>query len=441
MFRIFQTVYSILYSAGLAIYGLVTLPQRMLGRANRPFGERLGRKTFLNALQPASGAIRIWVHAVSVGEVNAIRPLVNELSQHPGTQLFVSTTTVTGQQVAQNHFRESASVFYFPFDLQLICRRFIKRIRPHVVLLAETEIWPSFLLAADSTSVPVILVNGRLSDRSFTRYRRFRMLFGPLLDRIDHYCVQSKIDRERFLQLAVPENRVNWVGNLKFDYEVTVTPAREMINSMLDQVLRRSENDVILVCGSTKPGEEELLVDVVCRLRKRHPQLKLLLAPRHPKRGEEIREIVRIRGLSCCLRSELIPERTDQPRCECVVLDTIGELAQVYEIADFVFIGGSLVNQGGQNIIEPAAFGKPILFGPDMSNFREIAAAFLESYAALQVDSPADFEARLQILLEDTHARTWLGRNARKVIRNNQGAVARTVEIVERFCPPPSEAS
>ncbi len=440
MFRIILSAYSILYSMGLALYAVVTLPGRILGRAARPLGERLGRKACVQALQPVSGSIRVWVHAVSVGEVNAVRPLVNELSQHRGVQLFVSTTTVTGQQIARNHFKDAASVFYFPFDLQSICRRLIRRIRPHVVLLAETEIWPNFLVAANRASVPVILVNGRLSDRSFARYRRFRILFKPLLDRIDHYCVQSRIDRERFLQLNVAESHVNWVGNLKFDYEVRITPAHELINSMLEQVLRRGESDLILVCGSTKPGEEEILLDVVCRLRERHPELKLLLAPRHPKRGQEVRQIAQNQGLSCCLRSELVPARAVQPEFECVVLDTIGELAQVYEIADFVFIGGSLVNQGGQNIIEPAAHGKPILFGPDMSNFREIAAAFLDNYAALQVDSPADLEGRLKILIGDSHARNWLGRNARKVIRNNQGAVARTMEIVQRFCPPPSEA-
>ena len=440
MFRFALTVYSLLYSVGLLAYAGGAMLGRLLGRSPRPVGERLGRTAFLNAAKTASGIRRVWVHAVSVGEVNAVRPLVGELCRRAGMQVFLSTTTATGQQIALHHFKDDVRVFYFPFDLKWICTRYLQKIRPHIVLLAETEIWPNFLVAADRSSVPVILVNGRLSDRSFARYRRFLPIFRPLLQRIDHYCVQSRIDRERFVALKVPDGRVNWVGNLKFDYEVKSTPALDVTNSMLEQALRQKEQDLILVCGSTKPGEEELLVDVVCRLRAGHPNLRLLLAPRHPKRGEEVRQIVASHGLSCCLRSTLVPARADQAFWDCVILDSIGELAQVYEIADLVFIGGSLVRQGGQNLIEPAAHGKPILFGPDMSNFREIAATFLENYAALQVDSAADLEARLEILIGDPHARSWLGRNARKVIRNNQGAVARTVEIVERFCPAEDQA-
>ncbi|MEJ2081995.1 MAG: glycosyltransferase N-terminal domain-containing protein [Acidobacteriota bacterium] len=320
-----------------------------------------------------------------------------------------------------------------PLDLRRICRRYLRRLKPTLVVLAETELWPNFLTASQLENVPVVLVNGRLSDTSFRRYHRFNRFFRPVIQSVSHFCMQTKEDKQRILELGAEPERVNWVGNLKFDYHQTSSPEQVRLNEALSRILRRQEGDLLLVCGSTKPGEEEQLARVGASLRAAGFSLKLIVAPRHPHRGAEVTELMGGAGFATVRRSTIDIGSQRLPAAEAVVLDSIGELAGLYEIADLVFIGGSLVPEGGQNIIEPAAFGRPILFGPHMDNFREIAAVFTSNYGALQVGSAEELEARLSDLLKDSHAREWLGRNARKVIRDNQGAVDRTLEILKAY--------
>ncbi|MEJ2079301.1 MAG: 3-deoxy-D-manno-octulosonic acid transferase [Acidobacteriota bacterium] len=431
--RLLLNVYSLIYAAGLVLYSGVVTVRRLTGGRRSPLLPRLGLSTI-----PARAAVErdgpcVWIHAVSVGELNAMRPLIRALSALPRVSLLLSTTTSTGQALAQRDFSEQATIFYFPLDLRRICRRYLRRLKPTLVVLAETELWPNFLTASQLENVPVVLVNGRLSDTSFRRYHRFNRFFHPVIQSVSHFCMQTKEDKQRILELGAEPERVNWVGNLKFDYHQTSSPEQVRLNEALSRILRRQEGDLLLVCGSTKPGEEEQLARVGASLRAAGFSLKLIVAPRHPHRGAEVTELMGGAGFATVRRSTIDIGSQRLPAAEAVVLDSIGELAGLYEIADLVFIGGSLVPEGGQNIIEPAAFGRPILFGPHMDNFREIAAVFTSNYGALQVGSAEELEARLSDLLKDSHAREWLGRNARKVIRDNQGAVDRTLEILKAY--------
>lgn len=431
--RLLLNLYSLVYGAGLIFYSGGVVVRRLAGGRPSPLLPRLSPPSARVRRKGGESGPRIWIHAVSVGELNAMRPVIQAVLGLPGVTLLLSTTTCTGQALARRDFAERATIFYFPLDLRRVCRRYLRQLRPTLIVLAETELWPNFLRASELENVPVVLVNGRLSDTSFRRYRKFIGFFRPLIQSVSHFCMQTKEDKQRVEELGAAPERVNWVGNLKFDYHLALSPLQSRLNEALDGMLRRGSGDLLLVCGSTKPGEEEQLARIASRLRGDGSALKLIVAPRHPHRGSEVAGLIRRAGFATVRRSTIEIGSEPLPAADAVVLDTIGELAGLYEIADLVFIGGSLVPEGGQNVIEPAAFGKPILFGPHMDNFREIAAMFTSSYAALQVQSPEELEARLSDLLKDEHARQWLGRNARKVIRNNQGAVNRTLEILSMY--------
>lgn len=437
MFRLLMGVYSLLYTVGVLVYLPFLLYRRIVEGKRAHLLQRAGRGTgafpgagFLSNPSPA----RLWIHAVSVGEVNAIKPLVDALTLST-TQLWISTTTEAGQTLARKLFESKAKIFYFPLDWKWVCRRYLRKIRPAAVLLAETEIWPGFIMAASSLGVPVILVNGRISDRSFRRYRRITFFLPKVLGRVDSLCMQSRQDKERILRLGAPAGRVRVVGNLKYDYRLMEDPEKTRLIATLSTLLKPNPDDLLWLCGSTREGEEELVLDAFAALRSDFPGLKLLLAPRHPHRSDLIAQQIQGRRLSCIRRSHLnghgaASAQQDGDRPDVLLLDTIGELSYLYQLADVVFMGGSLVRWGGHNIIEAAYFGKPILFGPHMQNFREISSAFLESYAALQVQSAGELVTKVRELLKDPAARNWLGRNARKVVRDNQGAVQRTLQVV-----------
>lgn len=431
MWRLCLAAYSTLYSAAVLAWGAAA----KLGLTRRgkqtPVLPRLGRRRDLAAHAVPQGT-RVWVHAVSVGEVNAVRPLVDALAGRPGIRVMLSTVTSTGRQVAADRFGSRVDLIPFPVDLGWICRRFLRHFRPHLILLAESELWPNFLAAAAGEGIPVLLINGRISDRSFGRYRRLSWFFRPLVRIISHACMQSRQDKERLLALGADPERVNWAGNLKFDCTVEPDPSFEPLRRWIADLLKPQAESLLWVCGSTKPGEEEILLSIFHRLRQEFPGLSLLLAPRHPHRAPEVLELARQRGLNAERRTCLEPGSVTNG-LQVLVLDTVGELSRLYELADLVFVGGSLVPEGGQNLIEPAFFGKPILVGPHMSNFQEVTRVFREAYGVLQVKDPGELEQRARALLRDAHAREWLGRNARKVIRQSQGAVQRTLEIVDSY--------
>jgi 3-deoxy-D-manno-octulosonic-acid transferase len=435
MYRFFQAIYPLLYTVSLAVY-LPVYGWRVLfrGKAAVSFSQRLARLPSLPTEVSRSRAQRIWIHAVSVGEVNVVKPIVQGLRTE-GVELYISTTTETGQTLARKLFGEDSRVFYFPLDWRWVIRRFFKAVSPDLVLLAESELWPGFLSVARQEGVPVVIINGRISDRSFSRYKRFSSFVAPLLSQIDHFCVQSAQDKSRILGLGVAKERVNQFGNLKYDYQLAENPEKELLVESLKALLAPAPESSVWVCGSTREGEEEVLIEVFQKLLASSPKLRMILAPRHPHRAYSVASVAQNHGLRALKRSDWQgPEpqnRKDQPAPHILILDSIGELPYVYRMADIVFIGGSLFPTGGQNIIEPASFSKPILFGPHMENFREVSETFLTNYAALRVNNADDLFRKIEDLLKDEKAREWLGRNARKVIRDNKGAVNLTLNLIK----------
>jgi 3-deoxy-D-manno-octulosonic-acid transferase len=373
----------------------------------------------------------IWVHAVSVGEIKAVEKLLARIREEfPDGPLVVSTTTPTGQQLAREKAGIIDHAFYFPFDLPRPVARALDRVQPRLVVIAETEIWPTFLRACRSRNVPVIMVNGRISDHSFPRYRRVRRWLAPVLNNYAVLGMQSETDRRRIEQMGADTQRIQVLGNLKYD----AAPADRPLEATLAAALRRLQP--LWIAASTMSGEDELILDTFIRLRQSQPQLKLLLAPRHPERAAAIADLARGQSLRTVLRSALrAPHNGHHGEVDVVVLDTVGELAATFEMASIVFVGGSLVRRGGHNILEPARFARPIVFGPHMENFREIAGLFLNAGAAIQVTSAAGLQDVLVRLLSDSELAAALGANARHVLLANSGATERALRVIEQVLP------
>ena len=430
MLRTFApALYTLLYSLLLVLWIPLRLCQYLQKKSHSHLKERVTVPPSFSL--PPEKVSRIWIHAVSVGEVNSIRPLIDFL-RLDAAHLFISTTTETGQILARKLFGNRAQIFYFPMDWPWLCRRYLRRLNPKVVLITETEIWPGFIMAASGLGIPVVLINGRISDRSFVRYRRYRRILKPILLQLDRLCMQSRHDRDRVLELGSTPKTTHWFGNLKYDYSLPPNPNQVVLAQLAHRLFGQ---DPVWVCGSTRDGEEKLLLDAYLEVREKFPKLRLVLAPRHPERAKQIEDLLQQSKLSYLRRSSLtVHEDISQAQQPAVlILDTIGELPYVYNLAQVVFVGGSLVAWGGHNIIEAAHFGKPILVGPHMQNFREIAQTFFESYAALQVLDSKELARKLGDLLGDATTRKWLGQNARKVLRENRGAVRRTAELVGEY--------
>jgi len=381
------------------IYNLLSWPIALLlgpwllyraGRGRLPgFGQRLG---LIPAAPPDSGPV-IWLHAVSLGEVKAAVPLVGELRTHaPKLRFVLTTSTQTGRQAAREILSAEDVVLFPPFDLAWICRRFLRRIRPQALLVMETELWPNLLREAKRCGVALLLVNGRVSDRAFPRYRATRFFWRRVLAQPDAILAQSRRDAQRFVALGAPPVKVAVAGNLKYAIRPTLTPIVPRLRAMAQEAAAGP----ILVAGSTMPGEEKFLLAAFRELRQEFPRLCLILAPRHPERFASVAEEIRAAGIPFARRSALPSSSPPAggaglPRLQSklelpgvLLLDSIGELGAVYELADVAFVGGTLVPTGGHNILEPARFGKPILIGPSMANFQDIADAFLHEKSGVR---------------------------------------------------------
>jgi len=395
------------------------------------FGQRLG---YLPVSLNLDGDESIWVHAVSVGEVLAARSLIPELRRrYPRLRLFLSTTTRAGQQLARRSVTDVDGVFYFPFDWTFTVRRTLTLVKPRLFVMVETEIWPNLLRECRRRGIRTVLVNGRISYRSFPRYRLIRPFFKRVLADVDRFCVQGEEAARRLVQLGADPARITVTGSLKFDaLDVIPTPGRGRERVL--RFFRMSPNRPVLVAGSTLKGEEETIIRAFNRLRTGGSHALLVLAARHPERFAEVERLCRQEGLSTIRRTELPIDA--EPRADAVVLDTIGELAEVYQIATVVFVGGSLVRAGGHNILEPAVFGKPIVFGPHMENFAEIVETFLANDAAVQVRSGRELEAVILSLMGDPVRRARLGAAARALVETNRGAREKTLEAIAGVLPP-----
>lgn len=413
----------IVYSLLLACLLLLSSPWWIFqilrqGKYRAGLRERLGRVP--QRLSPANKG-GIWIHAVSVGEVLAIGNLVRELEQYP---VFVSTTTKTGQEQARSRFGESKS-FFLPIDMGFAIRPYLNVLQPRLLVLAETEFWPNLLHLAQKRSVKVAVVNARISDRSFPRYRKFRWFFSRVLENIDLFLTQTEEDARRLAAIGAPPERIQVSGNLKFD----IRPAA---NSEIVNELRQAlpQGSPVIVCGSTTEGEEEILLRGFKDVLRQHPSAVMVLAPRHPERFDKVANLISTMEIGLVRRSSW--------PASCPVsggvflLDSVGELASIYALADVAFVGGSLAPVGGHNILEPAQYGIAVMTGPHTFNFREIVRIF-EQGGGLKVVTEQQLSQELLRLLQAPEARALLGTRAKDLFLQNTGATRRTVAALQQL--------
>lgn len=442
------------YSLLILVFGVMASPY--LGyqaiRYKKYIGSLGQRMGYLPVSFNLDGEESIWIHAVSVGEVLTVRALISDLKHsYPRLRIFLSTTTMGGQQVARRNVQDVDAVFYFPFDLAFIVRRTLRLVRPRLFVMMETEIWPNLLRQCKRLGTATVMVNGRISTRSYPRYKLVRPFFRNVLRDVDRFCMQSEESARRLIDIGADPSRVSVTGSLKFDsLEAGVPNAAAALgwqagvpNAGLptpgrgrDRVLRyfrMTSTRPVIVAGSTMRGEEELLLQVFRRLKGSVNNPLLVLAPRNAERFAEVAHLARNQAFVTVRRSDLPVDA--EPRAEVVVLDTIGELAQLYQIATAVFVGGSLVDSGGHNILEPAVFGKPIVFGSHMQNFKEIADAFIAHDAAIQVHNERDLEKALLGLLTDPVRRARLGAAARALVESNRGAKDKSLAVIGQLLP------
>ena len=437
------------YSLLMGVAALVLAPYWLVqglrhGKYLSNLGERLGfaspRLAKLAAQRPGA----IWMHAVSVGETLSGVTLAKKLKEkYPERPLIVSTTTMTGQAVARERMAFADAVIYFPLDWAFAVRRALDAVRPSVVIVLETEIWPNFLREATKRDVPVIFVGGRVSERSFERYQKFFGVFGfylrPFLRRVLSnaavFLMQSEKDAERIRALGAPTERVRVAGNLKYDQAMPeVTP----LSNWLAREAERAGRKPVIVAGSVVATEEPLALIAFGTLQGEYPDALLVLAPRKPERFEAAAEFIDESHRKYLRRSQLqvgdaASSNGGIPRdVSVVLLDSIGELASLYRVCDGAFVGGSLVPSGGHNILEPAAFGKVPVFGPWMDNFAEMAARFVADGAAIQVENPEDAGGAWIELLRTPERMKKMGTAAQRLVEENRGATARAMEEISR---------
>ena len=412
-------LYNLVFILAAAFY----IPYLFLkGKWRRALVTRLGPVPDDVARFCAGGPV-VWVHAVSVGEVQAVSRFIRLLPTHmTGVRIVLTTVTSTGYQLAVSRLGTDCKVLYAPLDLSWVVSHYIRRIRPRMYITAETEIWPNLFMRLAREGVPVVVFNGRISRKSFLRYRAVGVLTRNILKKVTLFCVQTRTDADRVIKLGASAGRVQVLGNVKFDEASDQEGCSRALAGY-------GEKDDIWVAGSTHPGEEKIALASFTALRKNFPRLKLILAPRHVERTAEVCSLVRAYGFRPLLWSRQTESRVKDAQ-EVLVVDTIGHLRKLYALATVVFVGKSLVGRGGQNIIEPAAYGKPVIVGPAMDNFQRVVEIFQGSQALVQVHGPKELEQALRILLSDPDRRTALGRRAREVVLSQQGATEKSLALI-----------
>jgi len=426
-----RTLYNILFTVGFILSSpYYFMRMRRRGNWQRGFAERFG-KYDANLKQAITNRYTLWMHAVSVGEVNACTHLIRALEQRlPNLKVVVSTTTTTGMGELRRKLPTHISKIYYPLDRRHYVIRALSTIRPEAIVLVEAEIWPNFLWRARDQGIPVFLANARLSDRSYRGYKRFGLLFKPLFRSLTGVGAQNEADAAKLRTLGCRPEAIRVVGSLKYDAAKLDERRLLDVPALLRQVGVKPGAQLLLG-GSTHAGEEAILAEQFLRLRSRFPDLFLVLVPRHFERSREVGSELEARGLRYAYRSEIMAQTQFEPgKIECLIVNTTGELKYFYEHATIIFVGKSLAAQGGQNPIEPGALGKAMVFGPHMQNFAEVAREFVEQKGAVQVRDAAELERVLAELLADESRREQLGRNALKVVHENLGAIDRTVDMI-----------
>ena len=410
----------VVYEVLLYLAFLITLPFFLFigflrGKYLSNFPERMG------FYRGGSGEHDLWIHAVSVGEAIAAQPVVREIRRmRPATSIVMTTTTISGQAQARRLYPD-ATVTYFPFDFSFAVRRFLAHHKPRLFATMETEIWPNVTRIARGSGMRLILANGRISDRSFPRYRLMRRIVGPVLRRYDRVLAREQVDRDRFVAIGAAAEKVEVTGNVKFDYEPDSSPLE--VAPQIESLIGGRKT---LILGSTMEGEDEALLPLIEAF-LREQDAFVVIAPRKGERFEQVAALLSTTSLRFVRRSALRHQSAD-----VLLLDSFGELARMYRYATAAFVGGSIAPFGGHNPIEPAAAGVPVCFGPSMSNFREIATAFLDADAAEEVASPGEVIEFASRMFEDEREQRTFGERARQVVERNRGASERTARrIVE----------
>jgi 3-deoxy-D-manno-octulosonic-acid transferase len=426
-------IYSLLSLAVFLVVSPYFLYQAV--RYKKYVGSLRQRLGYLPIALNVDGEESIWIHAVSVGEALTARALIADLRErYPRLRLYLSTTTIAGQQVAKKNLQQVDGVFYFPFDWAFIVRRTLGIVKPRIFIMMETEIWPNLLRICRARGVKTIMINGRISSRSYPRYKLVRPFFRRVLQDVDRFCMQSEESAHRLIDLGADPARVTVTGSLKFDSLQLPTPVAH--GKPRERVLRffpLSSHRVVVIAGSTMKPEEAAVLRAFARIKSMSPGALLIIAPRQPQRFDDVEKLAREEGFVTTKRSVLPIDA--ELRADVVVLDTFGELAQLYQLATVVFVGGSLADYGGHNILEPAIFGKPIVFGPHMQNFKEIAETFLANAAAIQVHSDRELEETMRSLATDPVVRARLGAAARALVEANRGAKDKTLAVVSELLP------
>ncbi len=447
-----------IYSLLMGLAALLLVPYWLVqglrhGKYLSNLGQRLGFSFPALAKLPAKRPGAIWIHAVSVGEALSGIALARRLKEaYPNRPLIISTTTQTGQALARERMSFADAIIYFPLDWAFCVRRALDAVRPSVVLVLETEIWPNFLREAGRRKIPVVFVSGRISDRSFARYNSYLGVFGfflrpflrDALSQASAFLMQSEKDADRVRALGAPADRVQVSGNLKYDLEL---PAPTPLSNWLATEIKRSGRSPVIVAGSVVATEEPHALIAFGTLQGEYPKALLVLAPRKPETFDDAAEFIDESHRKFIRRSQMPipgPAAGQSPGNSNIVtipddvtvllLDSIGELASLYGLADGAFVGGSLVSSGGHNILEPAAFGKVPVFGPSMENFAEMASRFVSAGAAIQVESPEDVGVAWIELFRDPERRKKMSETARQLVTDSRGATDRVAaEIAKRL--------
>lgn len=432
----------LIYNIGIIMVAIAGLPLFLFRfMRERQFRERIRHNLGLflpETLAKVEGRRPVWFQAVSVGEVVAASSIIKEFKrQLPDVPVLISSGTASGYQMAQRVVPFADAIIFYPPDLPGLPGRILDRIRPRAYVPVETELWPNFIQAARKRGIPVVMVNGRIGERSVGRYRLMRRLFTKMLDTVSRFCMQSTIDAQYVIQLGADPHRVIVTGNTKYDQNYSSVTDKEKDGYLAE--LGFDGIGPVIMAGSTHRGEEEILLEVLREVRRQIPAAKLVIAPRDIERSSSIVDLVRRQGFTAELRTQMasVAERS---AVTVVVLNTIGELGRLYRLADLVFVGGSLVPHGGQNILEPAAQGKPIIVGPHMFNFKDTYALFSGRGAcATALDGPELLQKTLEILTDPFLAEA-MGREALAIVAENRGAAVRTVENLKQILNKREEA-
>lgn len=414
----------ILYDLIFLILAVLYLPYQTLRRKwHKGFWMRLGiipadLRKILNERD------NIWIHAVSVGEVLAIEDLIECLQEKfPSCQVVCSTVTKTGYHVAEGRLKNKAVVIFAPLDFSWIIRKFLFLINPRIYICAETEIWPNLYSFLHRNQVPIIQINGRISDKAFEGYKKIKFIAKKILSCVDIFCMQTELDAQRIKELGVEERKIKVIGNLKFDN----LPSGVLFSR---ENLGFNPQDCLWIAGSTHPGEEEIVLKIYQKLSQEFSSLRLILAPRHIERTQEIARLIEQKGLRV---SQISAGAAAMQKEDVLLVDTVGQLRGLYGIADIVFVGKSLCGGGGQNIIEPAFWGKPIIVGPWTYNFKDVVRIFLKEKALKEVNNSQDLERAVKELFKNPALGKVMGERARKLVEKYQGATTKTIKIIDEF--------